>query len=509
MHKKLFMLMSLHIVWGIILALSISKYGLGASSDALAYMFSGMNWIKGNGLVEYTGSQYVLWPPLYPMLIGFLHFTGLSAFASAHVIQFVTFLLIAYTSSLFLLKIFRDDFAFAWLGSFLLFTGPVVVSTFYMIGTDYLFMLFPIILSLLIQKYSEQQTWFTLTFIGLTAALAMLTRYIGYALVLSTMIAVFCYSTGSAFKRFWYSLYTGLFSLVPFLWMLKTWQATSGNRREPLTFIEYVSQFTLGILDWINIPLTSERDITVIHIMTIGGSITLTMILLFLISKRFNLFTPMVTFILGSGVIYTVALFSNALISYFNRLWGRFQLPIYFPFIILFLLVIGYGLRYLRENRSSFYSLSAVLSILFLLFISLSQVNRSIYIMQNARDAVIAENSVNTQEMNENLIIQYWRENPPKDDFRLFSNYPEIVAFFTEYQTFASPRKSGVYDKTIIPLENYTNLLFSSGQDAYLLWIEPHYYEHVYLPYEFSTLAQIEVILENEDGGLYLLKPLR
>lgn len=509
MPKKLFILMSLHIVWGIILALSISKYGLGASSDALAYMFSGMNWIKGNGLVEYTGSQYVLWPPLYPMLIGFLHFTGLSAFASTHVIQFATFLLIAYTSSLFLLKIFHDDFAFAWLGSFLLFTGPVVISTFYMIGTDYLFMLFPIILSLLIQKYSEQQTGVTLTFIGLTAALAMLTRYIGYAFVFSTLIAIFYYSTGSAFKRFWRSFYAGFFSLTPFLWMLKTWQVTSGNRREPLTFIEYVSQFTLGILDWINISLASERDVTTIHIMAIWGSITLAVIFLFLISKRFNLFTPMVTFILGSGIIYTGALFGNALISYFNRLWGRFQLPLYFPLIVLFLLVISYGLRSLRENRSMLYPLSVALGVPFLLFVSLSQLNRSIDIMQNARNGVIAENSVNTQEMNENVVIQYWRENPPEDDFRLFSNYPEIVAFFTERQTFASPRKSGVYDKTIIPLENYKNLLFSSGQDVYLLWIEPHDYEHVYLPDELSPLAQIEVILENEDGGLYLLKPLR
>ncbi|MBL8050505.1 MAG: hypothetical protein JNM46_04730 [Anaerolineales bacterium] len=509
MQKKLRTLLALHAIWGVILALSISKYGLGASSDALAYMFSGTNWIKGNGLIEYTGNPYILWPPLYPMLIGFLHAVGLSAFVSTHVIQFITFGLIAYTSSVFLLRIFPDDFAFALLGSFLLLTGPVVISTFYMIGTDYLFMLFPIALALLIQKYSEQQTWFILTLMGLTAALAMLTRYIGYALVLSTVIAVFYYSTGSVFKRFFYASYSGVFSLSPFLWMLKTWQVTSENFREPLTFIEYASQYTLGILDWLNIFLENEREVSNFHFSMVWGPIILAVIVLFLLSRKIQVFTPMVTFSLGFGAIYTIALFSNALISYFNRLWGRFQLPIYFPLVILVLLVIQYGLKYLRENHPRFYSPLAVLGILFLLFIGTSQVNRSIIIMQNARNGIIAENHVNTQEMNENSVIQYWRKNPPEGSFKLFSNYPEIIAFFTEQQTYASPRKSGVYDKTIIPLESYTGNLFSSGQDVYLLWVEPHSYVHVYLPHELEPIAKIKIIFENEDGGLYLLHPIK
>ena len=55
MQKKLLMLLGFHACWGLLLALSISNYGLGVSTDATAYMFTGMNWVRGNGLVDFSG----------------------------------------------------------------------------------------------------------------------------------------------------------------------------------------------------------------------------------------------------------------------------------------------------------------------------------------------------------------------------------------------------------------------------------------------------------------------
>ena len=90
----------------------------------------------------------------------------------------------------------------------------------------------------------------------------------------------------------------------------------------------------------------------------------------------------------------------------------------------------------------------------------------------------------------------------------LIGNYTALVAFHTEHEVYASPRRSGVYDATIVPIENYENVLFANDEDVYLIWIEPNPYEHVYLPNEFSPIAKIETILENEDGGIYLLHRL-
>lgn len=509
MRNKLLLLLVFHVGWGVMLALSISKYGLGVSTDATSYMFTGINWINGDGLIDYSGSRYILWPPLYPMVIGFLHFIGLSAFVAAHVIQFTTFALIAYFSSVLFLKIFPDDFAFAFLGAFLIATGSVVVNTFYMVGTDYLFMLFPIILAFLIQKYSEEQTWSMLTLIGLLAALAMLTRYIGYSLVLTTGLVIFFYSTGSFFKRILQTIYATLFSLSPLLWMLQTWEATNNSRRDPLTFGEYASQYTFGVMSWFTFNLPDAKDITTLHYLIVWGSIAVAVFLLILLSRQVFVLNPSITFMLAFGGIYTIALFANALISYFNRLWGRFQLPIYFPLVLLFLVLISYGLRYLKENHKRIYIPAKILGVLFLLFTSISQINNTMILMREAVQGIIDENSINTQAVNENSIIQYWKKNPPQDDFHLFANYTALVAFHTQYQTDASPRKSGVYDENIIPLENYIDDLFAKHQIVYLMWIEPNNFEHVYLPYELTPIAEIEVVIENEDGGLYRLRPLK
>ena len=113
--------------------------------------------------------------------------------------------------------------------------------------------------------------------------------------------------------------------------------------RAPLTFEEYFSQFTLGMMGWFRSELPRARDLTTFHYLSIWGFIALAIILLFLLARKARVFSPLVASTLGFGLIYTLALFGNALISYFNRLWGRFQLPFYFPLIVLFLVVIAWG----------------------------------------------------------------------------------------------------------------------------------------------------------------------
>ena len=509
MRNKLLILLVFHACWGLMLALSISKYGLGVSTDATAYMFAGASWVEGNGLVDFSGGQYVLWPPLYPMLIGFLHLTGLSTFAAAHVIQFAAFGLIAYFSSVLLLKLFPDDLAFAFLGAFLVAIAPVSVSTFLMVGTDYLFMLFPIIAALLVQRYSEKQDWTTLTLLGLTVALAMLTRYIGYALVLSALTAVLYYSNGSPLKRILHAAYTGIFSLVPFLWMLNTWAQTTEGRRAPLSFGEYASQFTIGIIAWFTTNLPDTNETTALHYWLTWTPVVIAFILLAVIAKQVRTLKPALVFTLGFGVVYTVALFTNAMIAYFNRLWGRFQLPELIPLMLLFLFVIGYGVRHLKEHRSRAYVPLGILGFGFLLLVSVSQFNRTVLLLQDAATGVIPENGVNTGEMNENSIIQYWKENPPEGEYLLFSNYAAVAAFHAQHTANASPRKGPQYSDEVYSLEDFVGYLFPNEADTYLMWIEPNSYEHVYLPHEFAPIAEIEVIIENEDGGIYRLHPIR
>jgi hypothetical protein len=495
--RNLAALLAFHVAWAFVLWLSISKFGLGVSSDSVDYMFTGVNLVEGRGLISYDGSPFYLWPPLYPMLIGFVHLFGFKAFASAHIIQFPACALIAYLSSVLFLKIF-DNFALALLAAFLLAMGPVVISSFQMVGPDYLFILFPILLTLLIGNYADSQKAATLILIGLIASLGMLLRYIGYTLVLAGLLAVIRYSSGSALKRTLRTASVGLFAIPPGLWMLYTWMATSGQRRAPLALFDYIKQFTGGILEWV-MTAPNYSDVNAWHLAVVWIPIMTFIVFAILLARRTSFFSPYTAPILAHGLLYTIFIFINASIAYFNRLNGRFLLPIYLPLVILVLLVI-------QHNRSrSFTRLGVFLVIL----VTTLQLQRTVTLMRDSVNGTIPYNAYNTREWNENAVLNYWKENLPRGDFILLSNYDAGVAFQTDHMTIASPRKTEIYGTEIIPLSIYEDEIFQPSMETYLIWIEPNAYKHVYEPLELDPIAKIERLFKHKDGAVYRLTPVK
>jgi len=495
--QKLAALLAFHFAWAFVLWLSVSKYGLGISTDSVDYMFTGVNLIEGRGLISYDGSPFYFWPPLYPMLIGFVHLFGFNAFVSAHIIQLTAYALIAYFSSALFLKIF-DDFALAFLAAFLLAVSPVVISSFQMVGPDYLFILFPILLTLLIAAYADSQKTTTLILIGLIASLGMSLRYIGYTLVLAGLIAVIRYTSGSTLKRILRAASVGLFAIPPSLWMMYTWMATNGQRRAPLSLLEYIKQFTGGILEWF-MTAPNFPDVNALHLAVVWIPILAFILFAIFLARKTSFFTPYTTPILLHGLLYTIFIFVNANIAYFNRLNGRFLLPIYLPLVILVLLVI-------QHNRSR---LVKQVIIFFIILIAALQLQHAMSLMRASVNGTIPYNAYNTREWNENAALNYWKENPPQGDFILLSNYDAGVAFQTDHMTFASPRKTEIYGAEIIPLSIYKDGIFKSGMETYLIWIEPNVYKHVYEPLELNPIAKIERLFKHKDGAVYRLSPLK
>jgi Dolichyl-phosphate-mannose-protein mannosyltransferase len=460
-------------------------------------MFAGSNLVAGKGLIPYDGSPYYLWPPLYPVLIGFVHLFGFSSFASAHIIQFTAFALIAYFSSVLFLKIF-DNLVLAFLAAFLLATGPVVISSFQMVGTDYLFTLFPILLTLLIANYADSQKATTLILIGLISSLAMLLRYIGYTLVLIGLLAVIRYTSGSALKRILRAASVGLFAILPFLWMLFTWMATTGQRRAPLPLLEYIQQFTSGFLEWFMVA-PNYPDINAWYLAIVWIPIFTFIVFAVLLMKRTTFFTSYTAPILGYGILYTVFVFVNASIAYFNRLNGRFLLPVYLPLVILVLLVI-------QHSRSHFIT---GISVVFVILAAVLQLQRAVILMRESVNGVIPFNAYNTRQWNENAALKYWKDNHPQGDFIFLSNYDAGVAFQTNHATLASPRKTEVYGTDIIPLSTYEGEMFKPGMKTYFIWIEPNAYKHVYEPLELTPIAKLVALFKNKDGAVYYLIPIK
>lgn len=507
--RKLTLLMAFHTLWASVLGWSIAKYGLGASTDSVVYLFAATNWAQGKGLVSFDGSPYWLWPPLYPLLIALVHrATGLSAFAAAHVTQFLAFFLYAYFASRLFLRIFRGDLLWAALAGLLLDIGPVVVSTFHLVGSDYIYALFIVIVAVLNGEYARTQKWTTALLMALLAALAALQRYIGFVDVAVTGAALLYWTRGNWRKRLSRALPVAFFALAPLLWLRYYQVFGEGRWREPLPFTRYFAQFTTGMLGWF-VPETAIEANYPLYALALWSILSLLIIAFLSLARRYALLTPYSAPLLGYGLLYVLALFGRALQVYFNRLWGRFQLPIYLPLLLLLLLTLHALKRILAEQESgSLRTLAWSLPLSIVLAIGVLLGRTTAHRLLDARRGNIPENIYNTSAWAENRVLHYWKAHRPQGEYLLFANYPAGVALHTGHWVYPSPRKFATpYSSTVIPLSDYRTTLFAPGKETYLIWIEPNTYEHLYRPDELTPLAEIEPILSGEDGGLYRLSP--
>ena len=330
----------------------------------------------------------------------------------------------------------------------------------------------------------------------------MLDRYLGIAVIATGVAVVFFSKTESLQQRIIRSSLMALSALPAGIWLY----VASTAYRGPVSFAENFYWFSRSILDWFiqTQPLRSHLNLYIIILWILIGSL----IVLLLFSLRSRTFSSFEISLYVYGIFYVLALFGSASVVYFNRLSGRFLLPIYIPLITLAVAVIGVLLR--RGNRFSSRSLRQVISlgcvgILAVEAAGLLQVTMPLVLDSHSN----GEGGFNTKAWHENSVMNYWLTHEPQGNYLLFSNYPDGVAFYTWHTSYNGPAEySGPYGKIKFPVADYSSRLFSSGLDVYLIWIEPNTYSYYYKADELSSIAYIKPIFVNQkDGGIYLLTP--
>ena len=346
--KQLFVLMALHLLWGLILWFSISKYGPGVSTDAVHQLFGGLNLASGRGLTSYDGSFLILWPPLYPMLLALVHaITGMQMLAAAAVVQGAAFLGLAWCLSLLLIRIFPLRFGLAVAAAILMQVGSVMVIAAGMVGPDYVHLALVVLTLLLAGRYIESNS--RRTFVALAAActLTTLQRYLGVAAVAAAALAILVLAQGRLRERVRNAAWLGLTVLPMAVWLAIT--SPLYSLREPITLEENLTWFSRSILEWFPGPIGPRQPLG------LPASLLWMLCLILAIgsllvawrrdrpiseqaqTSRTNARYPLAYLlpVLAYGLCYVLALFGSASLAYFNKLGGRFLLPLYIPLILL------------------------------------------------------------------------------------------------------------------------------------------------------------------------------
>ena len=92
-----------------LVVLATSKYGAGVSSDAARNLSTAESLKAGRGFVDMVGGPFVLWPPLYPLLLaGLSALTRTATFEVAWYLNILLFGLNIWLAGWWLYVVFRD-----------------------------------------------------------------------------------------------------------------------------------------------------------------------------------------------------------------------------------------------------------------------------------------------------------------------------------------------------------------------------------------------------------------
>jgi 4-amino-4-deoxy-L-arabinose transferase-like glycosyltransferase len=482
-----------------------------------------MNFWAGKGLTSYDGGLLILWPPLYPVLLGLVHgIFGLDMLAAANAIQIATFAALSICLAILFVRIFEDNFVLAIAASVLADVGAVVLVSFDTAGSDYLGLFLVVLFVLLAGRYVESGSPRAFAGLAVVGMLAVLNRYLGIALLVAGVLAILLWARTRLRKRLASSAALGATALPGLLWLVIT--SRLYTRRPPISFSENFDWFSRSILGWFfearDLRHAAATDVLWLWLVILG------LVLLVLLLRpqrgggpRTEAEPPpsraapntYLAVLLLAGLCYVVILFGAASMAYFNKLGGRFLLPLYVPLICLPVVAAGGVLRRAREggSKGTLLAASAVsYAFLGILALLLLQVSIPVAIQSHAQGAAGGENAFNTRSWDENAAIRYWRDHVPLGEYVLLSNQPDGVAFQTQHPVGASPRKtSGPYGTVEYPLDSYARRLFPAGAQVYLLWIEPNPCTYCYAVEDLSAIARVEPLSVSDDGGVYRLQP--
>lgn len=506
--SNFFALFGVSLVWGAALWWSVSSFGLGTSRDSVEYLFTSLSLTRGDGLVSFLGQRYVLWPPLYPALLSlFQRIGGMDPLGAALALQLLTFVWIAALTAWLFTRLFPRTFALAFLGNALALTGLGLTMLFQAVGSDYLFIALTLSMVYLCDAYITDNRLWTIGWMILVSALAMLQRYIAVVLLLTAAGVVFQYSRTSLADRLKRTALLGL-SVVPVgLWALSL-PVEAVVRNDPSNLFENFYWFTFSILSWFA-PETELYDHpfrTQVGMWGLWLGVIICGVIVWRArgNRNVSVATPLFLF----GGMYTVLLLVIASLTSFNSLDSRFASPVFIPLAALVLSAVEKFLlsEFFRAKLPPAL-MYAIVSLPLLAVLGFSEM-RSVAAIQSQHENGAGYTS---REWYDNDVIAYWLAHKPAGEYLVFSNYPAGVAVHTWHVALSSPRRTNHPNagEAVIPLETYLPSLFEAGKESYIVWIEPNEYTHVYSVGELREIAQVETVYENADGGIYRIAPLR
>ncbi len=498
----------------ILILLTTSKYGAGVSSDAARNLSTADSLLAGKGFVDMMGGPFILWPPLYPLVMaGLSLLTNWSTFQSAWYLNVFLYAVNIWLAGWFLYQIFMDKPVYAVFGALVILLSRSMLRIHANVASEPLFTTLTLLFFFGVADYLKRASPLALWMMFVMAGLATLQRYPSVVLIGVGVVVVAC---KEGWRGIWRAALPVTVSVLPnaaWVW-LHNYQV-SGTLFGPRDLgamlpLENIGLSLTKILWWF-IPRVSFLDMLLLHPWTIVFGLTL---LLAAINKKPDWVNWLKSLagvyvwpaLLFSTIYFFLLAFTVVTADHLDLTSDRYYIVILpavlaFLFITLDKLVLSH-IEFNKPIRS--YALT-VLGMLWLVYpvYSLQGYVRQAQVQGEPTNYNIA-NSAQFREMKVVKAAQPFLDQDPSA--LVYSNYVNIVWFIYHH-----PVESPPFEDASLPRaqrlamlkENYPNWPARSG---YLIWFTPNQYHHIVAPDELSTIADLTLLYQDKTGQIYFVQ---
>jgi hypothetical protein len=500
-----------------LILITTSKYGAGVSSDAARNLSTSDSLLAGKGFVDMLGSPFVLWPPLYPLVIaGISLLTRLNTFQAAWYLNVLLYAANIWLAGWLLYRSFPEKPFYAAAGALIVLLSRSTLRIYANVASEPLFETFLLLFFLSAACYLKNTSRSGVWWMFVLAGLAMLQRYLGVVLFGVAGLAVVYKDRWRGLLR---AILPALVCAIPIaIWALGHNLPVSGSLFGPRDLgemlpLQNISLSLTKILWWF-IPRLSFTDPLLLHPWIVLAAVA---VMLLLINKRANwidwlraLANPYVWPAMIFSVVYFFLLaFTVVTADHLDLTSDRYYVVILpevlaFLFITLDQLVLSH---FRPAGRVQTYAAPAIM-LIWLVY--------PLYSVQGyLREAVVRgeptnyniANSAAFREMGVTKAAQSILAKDPSAP--VYSNYINIVWFLFGHPVRTLPFEDATLsrDQRLAALPgNYPKWPPERG---YIVWFTPNQYHHIAAPDELATIANLKLLYSDKSGEVYLLESKR
>jgi hypothetical protein len=502
----------------VLILLTTSKYGAGVSSDAVRNLSTADNLLAGRGFVDLTGGPFILWPPLYPLLLAFLSLVSRwTVFQAAWYLNVFVYALNLWLSGWFLHLAFQNKPVYAVLGALIILLSRSTLRLYANVSSEPLFVSLMLLFFLAAAKYLDNRSPSAVWLMFALAGLATLQRYLGVVLIGVGGVIVL---TQEGLRGLWRYVPAGMTAIFPIgAWVYFHNYLVSGTLVGPrdlgaMVPLENMSLALTKMLWWF-IPRVGFLDPIILNPGIPLGILALVLICINRKTDWMNLLRGLSNPLLWPGIFFSATYF--LVVSYTVVTADHLDLTsdryyvILLPFVLalLFLALDHLAISHLNlKNRIIYYGLIALAGLWF--FYPLYSLRQYVRLAMKQGEPT-NYNIANSAQFREMSVVKAAQQIIQADPSAvLYTNYVNIVWFIYQRPVqelpFVDPALSR--ELQITGLEKYYPL-WPGNQPGYIIWFIPNQYHNIAAPDELMAIASLKLLYQDRSGQIYYVQQLR